>query len=170
MTAELLDWVCAYLERDEDIVVPVKKMWNEWRAAHPAPGFEDFAAQVLADPRVEEMGGVDHTEDMDDLGPDELDEYVRDMEARGYYSGPRVKLRSRALTLEHIANMLKRHNDRMEAALRAARDAMPEDVDEQEEGMLIEAMELAKQLRQHLREAGLEPPDDDDQPRPDPAA
>jgi hypothetical protein len=156
----MLDWVCAYLERDEEIVVPVKKMWNEWHAAHAEPSFADFMAQVLADERVEEMGGVDHTEDMDDLSPDERDEYVRDMEAQGYFSGPRAKLKTRALTLEHIAQMIKKHNDRMENALRQAREAMPEDVSEEEEGALIHIMELAKRFREHLREAGLEPDDD----------
>lgn len=162
-TTELADWVCAYLERDEDIIVPIKKMWNEWRETHPEP-LEAFAAQVLADERIEEMGGVDHGDDEREwMEPDEFEEYERDMEARGFYAGPRVKLKSRAITLEHIAMMLKKHNDRMEQALQAARAAMPEDVDEREEGQLIEAIELAKKLREELRKAGLEP-DDDEQP------
>jgi hypothetical protein len=152
----MLDWVSAYLEQDEEIVVPVKKMWNEWRTAHAEPSLDDFMEQVLADDRFEEMGGVDHTEDMDDLSPEERDEYVRDMEAQGYFSGPRVKLKSREITLDHIARMIKKHNDRMENALRQARASMPEDVSEEEEGALIHIMELAKRFREHLREAGLE--------------
>jgi hypothetical protein len=34
-------------------------------------------------------------------------------------------------------------------------------VDEHEEGQLIEAQVLAEKLRKHLREAGLEPPEDE---------
>src|SRR3972149_3641088 len=137
---ELLDWVYAYLERDEAIVGPVKKMWNEWHAGHPAPSLEAFTAIVRADDRIEEMGEVDHTEDMDWMSPEELDEYVRGMEADGYYSGPRVKLKSRELTLEHIARMIKRHNDRMEEALRQAHAALPDDVSAEGEGQRIHGM------------------------------
>ena len=157
---EVLAWVQDYLARDEDIVVPIKKMWNEWHAAHVAPSLEVFTAMVLADEQVEELGEVDHTDDMEGLSAEELDEYVRDMEAQGYYSGPRVKLKSRELTLEHIARMLKRHNDRMEEALRQARAALPADVSEEEEGQLIEVMALAEELRRRLREVGLEADDE----------
>jgi len=158
--SELIQWVRAYLEQDEDIIVPVKKMWNEWHAGHPAPSLEAFTAIVRADDRIEEMGEVDHTEDMDWMSPEELDEYVRDMEADGYYSGPRVKLKSRELTLEHIARMIKRHNDRMEEALRQAHAALPDDVSEEEEGQLIDVMAVAEELRRRLREAGLEANDE----------
>jgi hypothetical protein len=162
MSAELLNWVYAYLERDEDIVVPIKKMWNEWHAEHAEPPLEVFERMVLADERFENMGGVDHTEDMDWMEPDEMEEYVRDMEAHDYFSGPRVKLKSRPLTLEHIANMIKKHNDRMEEALRQAREAMPDDISEPEEGQLIDIAAKVEDLRRHLREAGLEASDDPD--------
>ncbi len=161
MSTEILDWIYAYLERDEDIVVPIKKMWNEWHAAHAEPSLEAFTAMVLADERFEEMGGVDHTEGMDWMEPDEMEEYVRDMEAHDFFSGPRVKLKSRELTLEHIAKMLKKHNDRMEEALRQAREIMPDDLSEEDEGRLIDAGVLIEKLRQQLREAGLEAGDDD---------
>jgi len=161
MSVEFLDWVYTYLENDEEIVVPIKKMWNEWRASHVEPGLAEFTAAVLADERFEEMGGVDHTENMEGLSPEELADYERDMEAKGYFSGPRIKLKSREISLEHIARMLKKHNDRMETALRQAREAMPPDVSEEEEGALIHIMELAKRFRRRLRQAGLEPNDED---------
>jgi hypothetical protein len=43
---------------------------------------------------------------------------------------------------------------------------MPEDATEAEEGNLIDAMHLARKLRRDLREAGLEPPEDDWPTRP----
>ncbi len=157
---EVLAWVQDYLERDEDVVVPVKKMWNEWRAGHPAPSLEAFTAIVLADDRIEAMGEVDHAEDTDGVSTEEQDEYVSDMEADGYYSGLRVKLKSRDLTLEHIARMIKKHNDRMEEALRRAHAALPDSLSEEEEGKLLEVMALAEELRRRLREAGLEADDE----------
>jgi len=159
MHAELAKWIYAYLERDEDIVVPVKKMWNEWHAIDAQLSLQEFTASVLADERFEAMGGVAHGEDMDWMEPDEFIEYLRDMEARGFYSGPRVKLKSREITLEHIARMVKKHNDQLEQALRLAREALPEEVSELEEGALIDIQVTVEKLRRELREAGLEPPD-----------
>jgi len=164
--SEIIQWVRAYLEQDEDIIVPVKKMWNEWYAAQGTPSLAEFTRIVLSDDLVEEMPGVDHTEHMEEMSPEEREEYEEDMEAHGFYSGPRVKLQSRQITREHVARMLKKHNDRMEWALQQARAAMPEDTTEAEEGNLIDAIQLARKLRRDLREAGLEPPEDEWPTRP----
>jgi hypothetical protein len=164
--SELIQWVRAYLERDEDIIVPVKKMWNEWHAAQGTPSLAEFTRIVLSDDQVEEMPGVDHTGHMEEMSLEEREEYEEDMEAHGFYSGPRVKLKSKEITREHVARMLKKHNDRMEWALQQARAAMPEDIGEAEEGNLIDAIQLARKLRRDLREAGLEPPEDEWPTRP----
>lgn len=103
MNTELLNWVCDYLERDETIVVPIKKMWNDWRDRHDSPSLAEFTALVLADERIEAMGEVDHNADMEFESDAERAAYERDMEAHGYFSGPRVKLKSRELTREHMA-------------------------------------------------------------------
>ena len=163
---ELIEWVHAYLERDEDIIVPVKKLWNECCSARHTPSLDEFTRIVLSDDRFEEMPGVDHTEHMEGMDPEEMAEYERDMEENGFYSGPRVKLRSRPITREHVARMLKKHNDRMEWALQQARAVMPEDASEADEGRLIDATQLARKLRRDLRAAGLESPEDDWPTRP----
>jgi hypothetical protein len=164
--SELRTWVRRYLEADEDIIVPVKKLWNEWHDRHGSPSLAEFTRIVLSDDQLEEEHGVDHAAGMAFASAAELEEYVRDMEAEGFYSGPRVKLKSREITREHIARMLKKHNDRMEWALHQAREIMPADVPEQEEGRLIHAIELARQLRRDLRKAGLEPPEEEWAGRP----
>ncbi|HSB68644.1 MAG TPA: hypothetical protein VLT62_04870 [Candidatus Methylomirabilis sp.] len=163
---ELIEWVCTYLDEDEDIIVPVKKMWNEWHAAQGTPSLAEFTRIVLSDDRIEEMRGVDHTRHMEGMDPEELAEYERDMEAHGFYSGPRAKLRSRQITREHVARMLKKHNDRMERALQEARATMPEEASEADEGSLIDAIALARKLRRDLRKAGLEPPEGEWPTRP----
>ena len=164
--SEIIQWVRAYLEQDEDIIVPVKKMWNEWYAAQGTPSLAEFTRIVLSDELVEEMPGVDHTGHMEGMSPEEREESERDMEAHGHYSGPRVKLKARQITREHVARMLKKHNDRMEWALQQARAAMPENASEAQEGNLIDAIQLARKLRRDLREAGLEPPEDEWPTRP----
>jgi hypothetical protein len=156
---KLRDWVRSYLEQDEDIIVPIKKMWNAWHAANDASTLEDFTAAILSDPEVEEMRGVNHADGLEDMDPDELAKHLEQMEHDGFYSGPRAKLRSREITAEHIAKMLKKHNDRMEAALHAARALMPEDADEADEGKVIDVIAQVEELRRTLRKAGLEPPE-----------
>jgi hypothetical protein len=138
-------------------------MWNEWHATHRPPSLEDFTARVLADERFEEMGGVDHNEGMERMEPGEFEEYVRDMESMGFFSGPRIKLKTREITLEHITKMLKKHNDRLEWALQQAREALPEDATEQEEGALIDIQVAVEKLRQELRASSLESPDEDEE-------
>ncbi|HWT79967.1 MAG TPA: hypothetical protein VN648_14365 [Candidatus Methylomirabilis sp.] len=164
--SEILEWVRVYLEQDEDIIVPIKKMWNEWYATHMAPSLSEFTQIVLSDDRVEKMRGLDHIGHTEEMSTEEREEYERDMEARGFYSGPRVKLKSRQITKEHIARMLKKHNDRMEQALQEARAMIPEDATEADEGNLIDAIMLARKLRRDLRAAGLEPPEDEYSRRP----
>ena len=164
--SELIQWVRAYLKRDEDIIVPIKRMWNEWYTARGTPLLAEYTRIVLSDDRIEEMPGVDHTGDMEGMDSEEKEEYERDMEAHGFYSGPRVKLKSRQITREHIARMLKKHNDRMEWALQQARAAMPEEASEAEEGKLIDVIMRARKLRRDLRATGLEPPEDEWSRRP----
>lgn len=157
---EMRRWVRGYLERDEEIIVPIKRMWNDWRAAHGGPSLEEFTAAVLADPEIEEMRGVNHAEGLEEMDPDERAGHLEGMERDGFYSGPRAKLRSREITAEHVAKALKKHNDRMEAALRAARALLPENADEADEGTVIDVLARVEELRRELRKAGLEPPED----------
>lgn len=167
MSDDMLEWVYAYLETDDEIVVPIKKMWNEWHTRQAEPPLEDFTRAVLADPRFEEMRGVDHAMDMDWMSPEDLEEHEREMEEAGFFSGPRLKLRSREITLEHIAKMITRHNDRMESALRQARQSLPEDLSENQEGELIDLIKKVEEFRQSLRDAGLEEAGGEpDPPRP----
>jgi len=154
----LMEYVIQRLAEDEDIVVPIKKLWNEWVILHGGPPLDKFAAIILVDEQIEEMDSVDHNKGMEWMTKKELAEYEHEMEAMGFYSGPRVKLKSREISLEHIVKMITKHNDNMEQALRHARDAMPEDVDDQEEGMLIDIIFEARNMRRKLRELGLDTP------------
>jgi hypothetical protein len=155
MSDEMLEWVRAYLERDEDIVVPIKKMWNEWHLSHPESLLDEFTAAILADEQVEHMASVDHNRGLEEATLEEKAEHEQRMEELGYFSGPRVKLKSREITREHIANMLKKHTDRMEKALRDARSVMPEDISEPDEGKLIDAIAMTRKLKKMLRKIGL---------------
>ncbi len=157
----LIEYVIQRLEEDEEIIVPIKILWNEWVTHHGGPPLDEFTKIVLSDERIEEMGGVDHNEGLEWMTPEELAEHEREMEEVGFYSGPRAKLISREISLEHIVKMITKHNDNMEKALQQARQAMPEDINDQEEGALIDIIFEAKKMRRKLRELGLDSPEND---------
>jgi hypothetical protein len=155
MSPEWIDWVIAYLEKDEEIIVPVKKMWNGWREGHDAPDFELFTSTVLEDPRVEFVDEIDHASGLNWGTSDEREAYLVDMEGLGYYSGKRVKLVSRKLTSQHLALMLAKQVKRMESALLAARESMPAGMGEDEEGQLIDILGKVEELQRSIQEIGL---------------
>jgi hypothetical protein len=156
MSSELLEWAYTYLERDENIIVPIKKMWSEWRSTHTEPTLEYFTELLLADKRFEEVKGADHTEGLEWDSQEELDEYVQEMEAMDFFSGPCLKLKDREISLEYIAVMIKKHNDRMEVALRQAHQAMPDGINEPAKSQLNEIMAQAEELRRHWGNIGRE--------------
>lgn len=104
MSTELLNWVHKCLDEDEEIIVPLKKLWrrryNDWSGK---VSFEEFARLVLADDRFEQVYSI------------ELDARL---EAFGLFAGPRVKLRSREITEEGILLLVRKHNERIAQILR----------------------------------------------------
>jgi hypothetical protein len=148
LTDSIGKWIHAYLETDEAIVVPVRKMWKSWCADHEPVTIEEFTAIVEADPRIEAMPGLkDRDELEDDLG-------MNAGEVNPTY-GPRVKLKTREITLEHIARMIKLHTDQMVSALWSAHEVAPEDLSDEEEADLLSAIATATELQFKLDEAGL---------------
>lgn len=150
MSSNMLDWVCDTLERDPEIVVPVRRLWNEWRAAQHDSPFDEFEAAVLADPRVELMSGIDQTEDMEFESDVDRDAWIAEMEAAGFYHGARVKLAARELTAEHIGAQLKKHTDNMLKNLWAAYDVRPDDLSPEQEQQLLDLIAAAKELQLNI--------------------
>lgn len=153
MTNPMLDWVCDYLARDEEIVVPIRKMWNAWRAEHPESTLETFETTVLADPRITAVSHVDQTEGMEFASEAEREAFIREFEALGYYHGPRVKLKSREVTYEHVTRMLQKYTDRMIEALWAAHETRPIELTSEQERQLMDLIAAAKQMQRDLQEA-----------------
>ena len=58
-----------------------------------------------------------------------------------YYSGPRAKLKSRIITMEHIAKMLKKSTDAVVENLVDAYEVRPADLGEEGERELFEVIE-----------------------------
>ncbi len=150
--SNISDWAATILETDEDILVPVKKLWKEYTTQDTGVSLEDFTRVLAQDERFEFMEGIDHDEGLEGMSEEERAEYEQDMEAEGFFSGPRVKLKTRDLTPDHIAKMIKKHTDRMMGALWAAYDIRPEDLDAKSEQELLDIIVQAKNFQLKAQE------------------
>ncbi len=148
----LTEWAASLLETDEEILVPVKKLWKEYSQMSQV-SLDEFTHALEGDARFEFFEGTDHTKGFEDWSEEELAEYEEEMEAEGFFSGPRVKLKSREITPDHIAKMIKKHTDRMMSALWAAYDIRPEDLDEQSEQELLDMIVRAKEFQLKAQDA-----------------
>jgi hypothetical protein len=132
----ILDWVHRRLEEDEDIIVPLKKLWNQRFGVRGKPAFGQFARTVLRDPRFELVYSVDHDPSL---------------EAFGLYAGPRVKLRSREITPESILRLVQKHNERVIQVLLRASEILRADSEILPQKDLGEAILMLEELRPALK-------------------
>jgi len=140
--------VVEVLETDPDFYVPVKKLWLmlQGEGLILDLDLDAFQAQLEADDRFEFIEGVDHAEGFEDDS-----EFEAEMEALGFFSGPRVKLVAREMTAEDVFAGLTRSLRQLNEALRGAWETRPEDDPEAEE-MLLETLALAEQLEREIYE------------------
>jgi hypothetical protein len=156
--------VIEVLETDPDFFVPVKKLWLMLQGEGLALDveLEDFYHMLLDDERFEFTPGVDHKEGFED-DAEFAEEMEREMEALGFYSGPRVKLISREMTAENVFAAMARSLARMNEALQGAWDTRPEG-DQELEDQLLDILAAGQKLErgihglieQHKQEQGEE--------------
>lgn len=152
MDARTINRIITILETDPDFFVPIKKLWLMLQGEGLALDLEmeDLHAWLQADGRFEFITGVDHTEGFKD-DPATAAEMEREMEALGFYSGPRVKLISREMTAADIFAGLSRSLTQMNEALQSAWDTRPED-DPETEDQMLEILALGQKLDREIRE------------------
>jgi hypothetical protein len=134
------DWTAEVLATDEELIVPIRRLWLQAQAEGVAPdlSLEDFGRALEADGRFEFYEGVD----FGDGDPEER----QAMEKLGYFSGPRVLLRARKISATEIAGAIKRSTDRMMEALQEAWNLRPQD-DSESETELLELLAMVQQLQ-----------------------
>lgn len=136
MSELILNWVCKCLEEDEDVIVPLRKLWNRGCSQSLDPSFEEFAELVLKDPRVEFMYSIDHNPGL---------------EVFGYFGGPRVKLRSREITVQSVRRIVQKHNERIVQLLARAMELSQEGPGSDTDEDLNEAILMLEGLRPFLK-------------------
>lgn len=151
MNESTLNRVIEILQTDPDFYVPVKKVWLTIRQEGLSPdiSLEEFQAQLEADERFEFIGGVDHSQGFQD--PELAAQMKQDAEAMGFFSGPRVKLKARAMKAQDVIAGLSRSLNQLNEVLKEAWNNRPEE-DPQAEEMLRDALTMAEQLEQEIQE------------------
>jgi hypothetical protein len=150
MPEAILDYVINVLETDPDVYAPVKRLWYGLQdQGLDAGSYDHFLAWLQNDPRFVVEPAVE-----DELGepPPWPPEEEPEMEALGFYLGPRVKLAARELTADHLAAILERHTGNLMSALEGAW-ALRDPHDREAEDLLIEALAKAQQLQRETRSA-----------------
>jgi len=139
------------LETDPDFYVPVKKVLLTLQGEGLASGLDlrAFTALLAADNRFEFIDGIDYGEGFED-DPDAPSHMTQGMEARGFFSGPRVKLLSRQMGAEDVIGGLSRSLGQLNLALRGAWETRPAG-DDTTEKMLRDALAMAEDLEREVK-------------------
>ena len=128
------------LETDPDFYVPIKRLWMTLREEGFAIDQDEFQRMLQEDKRFEIAPGVDHG-----AGSVADPQLTEEMENLGFYSGPRVKLASREMTVEAIFEGMLRSLTRMNQALQSAWETRPSE-DQETEDQLLEILAAGQRL------------------------
>ncbi len=154
MYEHILDEAERLLEQDEDVIVPVKKIWvqvrqiaedNDWQM----PSFTEFTSLLMEDDRFEFISEGESTDVGEDLTEEGLDEEELEAEHIGFYAGHRVKLARIQLTPDRLGGIIRRKVDDTMGALLKAWEARPEG-DAATEDKLLEALTETQKLQREV--------------------
>jgi hypothetical protein len=152
MHEKTLERVIEVLETDPDIYVPVKRLWLmlQQEGLETDDEMEVFSNQLSADDRFEFAPGVSLGMESA-ISPQVREQGEREMEALGFFGGPRVKLISREMTAEDIFTGLRNSLVRMNDALQNAWETRP-DGDPETEDQLLEILSAGQKLEREIQE------------------
>jgi hypothetical protein len=125
--SEVLDLAERILACEEDIIVPVEKLWAKTRDELPAPDFpslEYFIRLLKSDSRFELMPPLKDELSAGRFG-EEFAKEIEALERMALYRGPRVKLRGIELTGELLVQIIKRKMQETLDALKGAQESPP---------------------------------------------
>lgn len=145
------------LRDDPDFLVPVRKLMKHFLKGEDLPLYPEFLAILKAESDLvvmdlEDKARPTSVEGLRSAGEEE-DLNDEEMEAMGYYAGPRVRLKDRVPSPADIAAILKRHTDRMMESLGQAYCLGAEGFTEEEEDGMLALLERAKNLRDSVQKA-----------------
>ena len=149
MSDKIIDFCKDFLEAEEEYMVPVKKLWL-------------IMSEELNDEKIEpdeltkllkENDLFKVYEDLDKQEQSWPEEEELEMEKLGHFKGPRVMLKSRTPSKDEVAQVLQKKMQNMLDNLKKAYDVRPDDLSDEEEKQLLEAMQKSKELQENIGKA-----------------
>jgi hypothetical protein len=143
------------LASDKDVIVPVKKIWEEvgkqgGKQGFDLPSLADFTALLEGDARFEFVSSLDENGEPIDMTPREENSQEEELESLGFYSGDRVKLKSVELTPEVIGGLIRRKVDMTMDALARAWERRPVG-DQETEDQLLDILAKTQKLQREVK-------------------
>ncbi len=143
--------VIEILNNAADLYVPVKRLWlllhdEGWASGLDLPALTMWLA---ADGRFELIEG--HGLAIDESDPLRAAEVEAELEALGFFGGPRVKLTDRQMSTEEVFARLARSLQQLSDALQGAQESLPSGNPEAAE-MFHEALKVAQELENQVQD------------------
>lgn len=148
MSKNILDLIVPELQKTPDFFIHVKKLWLELsdEKTPNLPPFEEFSVLLQKDERFV-------VEDSQQAPWESDPESIEEMEELGYYTGPRVRLKSRNPSNEDMARIISKHTQKLIDSLVKAYETRPNKISEEDEKQLIQTMVKAKKLKEDIDKA-----------------
>lgn len=149
---KILDWAAAYVKRDPDFYVPVKKLWVLLLRSDLVDiiSLEEFTRMLQEDERFDFFEYPDVEREVDE-------EEERVMEMIGFFRGSRVGLKNRQPTRADMASILERKTQNILGALMKAWEVRCRDDPENEDRLLdvlVKAQKLKREIKKIFRGTG----------------
>lgn len=141
MDKKILNQAEEWLLDEKDFLVPIKKIWQEFK---DDIDFDGFVELIRGDDRFKIYEAKDEPWSEED---------EEEMVAHGFYNGPRVMLVSRTPTKEEIAKSLADKMQKIGENLQKAHEAKPDGMSREEEEQLLAALKKTKELRDNIDKA-----------------
>jgi len=143
MKEQIIDKAVNILETEEEYLIAVKKLYKILKEEFKDLEFKELVSMLREDKRFK----IHEVKKREAWSKEE--ESV--MEAAGYYSGPRVMLKSRTPSKEEVAQLLQKKTQNMLDNLKKAYESRPEGMSDEEEKQLLEVMQRSKNLQDGLK-------------------
>ena len=143
---DLILRVLSLLDQEDEFIVPVRKLYRALGRSNLSEEWteEAFLEVLKGDERFRVFEAPDEDDVYDDFESEE------ELEALGFYRGPRVMRKDSMPTREDVLSILVKKADKTFSTLHKAWDIRP-DGDEETEDQLLEALAKAQRLKRELQ-------------------
>ena len=150
MADQISPKIINYLKNEKEFLIPIRKIWLNVLTVEERfkISFDKLVSRLETDDRFRVFKSSINEDIYSNLSSNEVAYLKKELEAKGFYSGPRVWLKERTPTKEEIFNTLIDKSQASIDALVQAWDYRNKDSEDQ----LLDLMREMKKLQNHLKD------------------